>query len=52
MEVKKTTIQIEESIWKWLNSLKRSGETFHDVLIRLKKMVTKYKLRKELEMIE
>jgi len=45
-------IQIEDNIWKWLNSLKRPGESFHDVLVRLKKMVTKFKLRKELEDIE
>lgn len=45
-------IQIEDSTWKKLNNLKRKGESFQDVLNRMFKMVAKFKLRTELEMIE
>jgi len=44
-----TTIQIENNVWKWLTSLKRPGESFQEVLLRLKKMITHYKLKHELE---
>ena len=47
-----TTIQIQDNIWKQLNSLKRTGETFQEVLERIFKMIKKFKLKKELELIE
>lgn len=44
-----TTIQIEDRTWKWLNRLKKQGESFQEVLDRLKRLVVKFKLNKELE---
>lgn len=31
-----TTIRVSENNWQWLNSLKRPGESFNDVLDRLR----------------
>jgi len=35
METQKTTIQIDHEIWVEINSQKKVGETFNDVLRRL-----------------
>jgi len=42
-----TTIQIEDRTWKWLNRLKKQGESFQEVLDRLKRLVVKSKGKKE-----
>lgn len=39
LKMTKTRIQINEDIWKCLNSLKSPGESFDEVLKRLYKMI-------------
>ena len=46
-----TTIQISDGVWKKLNRLKKKGETFQDVLERMLKLISKYKLQRDLEEI-
>ena len=45
------TIKISDELWTWLNRQKKIGESFEDVLYRIKKLIEKFRLKGELNEI-